>query len=288
MSVTSVEEMREDRTSTTTRTTKRSQTRYQVIHDVTDADPIESENASAGGNLVPPIGAQHPKDPGRLVLDKSVEINASNPSIHYVTVVYESVTFDIGDLAGNPLARPTKVAWEFEDELVKMYEDVDGKPALNSAGVPFDPAHEDLIFSAVAIISKNVSAVPVSQMVRYGNAVNSDSFMTVSKYQAKCVGMRASDELFENGVKYYRIEFRVKFRKEGFYPVKLLDQGYSELVKVEGGIKQLRPILGPDGTPVSEPVALDGKGRKATEGTKESLIEFKPKQIRVLPFRVLL
>ena len=195
-------------------------------------------------------------------------------------------------------ANVTEVAEEaifrtFENAGGNVYFKTDQKRAVtNSAGIPFDPPLEKDIAIRVIRISHNSKKCEAIKAARYLNAINNDSF-TISKpaygfsypvgqYNAKIVSFNTSFAI-ENKVKYWRETIEVHNHPNGWRR-RVLDQGTHRGQSAGNGdlfdtgtaispsdeiAKNWTPytaIKAPDGTPITTPVPLDGKGQPLKAG----------------------
>lgn len=135
----------------------------------------------------------------------------------------------------NPTLRPPEVSFGVEIERYSpspgvpvqavpnadaiMFDDFFG----NSAGMPFEPQPEiDRGIPYLTIVVNRLTVDP-QQIFTYSNSVNSDFFMGAEPRTLKMDGANVSRQ-YENGLKFWSIEWRMKYRFET-WDLQLLDIG---------------------------------------------------------------
>ena len=173
-----------------------------------------------------------------------------------------------GSAQQNPLLRPPVVKWSMAKFQRPVDQDNDGSPIVNSAGERFDPPIEIDDSRPVLHISRNEATVDPSLIVQYQDAVNADTFFGCDPGTAKMDSICA-ESAFENGVFYWKFEYEIHFRFDG-WAVQPLDQGYHHLVS---GV----PSVNRDpqsGNPYPAPRLLDGAGNMLGSGGTPVFLSF--------------
>ena len=172
----------------------------------------------------------------------------------------------------DPTQEPPHVRWETEIEQVSRQRDLDNKPYLNSCKQPFTPAPQFPTAYPVLIITRNEAEWGASDQLKFSFAVNQTMFLghppeTWQSYPP-------IPNLMSRGrLNYYRVSYRLRLKTETYknsggqdvretWQPQLLDQGMYQLKTL--------PIVGTvpipifrNNLPISQPVALDGKGQPA-------------------------
>lgn len=161
---------------------------------------------------------------------------------------------DLGGTVTGPLDKPPVYGVDFNRYSRVSYTDVNGAPATNSAGVWFSPLPETDDSRLVLNVQQNEASVDLETLIAYQDAVNSDAFLG-GVLPGQCKVTVKAGSAYENGEYYWPHTYVFEFRRDGFVE-QLLDQGLSQ-IDANG---KLVPILASNGTPVSEPVLLDGNG----------------------------
>jgi hypothetical protein len=203
-------------------------------------------------------------DTGATVRTVDPQQDDDNPRLWIITVAYDSAV-DQEQRDENPLARPAEIAWDFQQYTRAVWKDADGKAILNSAGDYFDPPIEVDDSRPVLTITRNEAAFNPALAIDYQDAVNTDPFFGFAARQVK-VAKISSQRAFENNVSYWRTSYEFHMRRDG-WKVAVLDQGRRQ--KGQGGDAQgqtdpnkVYQILDGSGQPISDPVPLDGAGRR--------------------------
>lgn len=188
------------------------------------------------------------------------------------------------DLPENPLARPpvwkgsfqstqepaVKAIFEGQYQGDETAENSPGDSAspdsnrvaiTNSAGQPFDPPVMVDRSHPIVSVTVNLASILLPNLAKLQDAVNSTTWKTLPARQARCVGIEY-EQKFENGVSYWQVTYHLALKADG-WDFRLRDMGYMERVYADetgGGAMKLRAIKTGDGTPVPNPVELDGNG----------------------------
>lgn len=271
MSIVSVDEIREGRTSGRSKTAgesgkvEKTVTRtFRVIVSGPQDDPIDSEVAPS----IPILGEVHPLDTSRRVSSISVAVNGDG-SQHIVTVAYNSSTASGGGTSSdNPMDEPPSISWEQNTNTEPIYTLADGTAITNSAGQTFDPPITDEFTDPVLVVTQNLSNYSPGVAYQYANAVNSDFFYGPPGV-AKLVSRTGSKE-FRNDIKFWRVTTRIEFRDliasgewqgESAWGKLIVDEGMMQLDNtIAPPALPLKRILDSTGREVTSPVPLNGFG----------------------------
>lgn len=271
MSIVSVDELRDDRTSGKSKSPGESgpssytASRVFAVYVTSSTDdPTASETAPG----IPELGDEHPTDPKRRVSSVEANVDPGLPTRHVVRVQYSSAVSSSGSSTDNPLDEPPSISWEQDTIAEPVYTDGDGNPIRNSARQTFDPPIQEEFTDPVLVVTQNKNSYSAALAYQYANAVNSDFFFGPPGV-AKCVSITGSKE-FRNNVSYWRVTTRIKFRDliatgqhqgKSDWGHQIEDRG---TVQLQGG-KQVRIIV--EGDEITSPVALNGAGVPATGDT---------------------
>jgi hypothetical protein len=208
--------------------------------------------------------------------------------------------FSSGNL---PWLEPPVIEWDDETVSYAPQRDLQGRPYLNSAGVPFTPAFTIEAGRNVLVVIRNEATFDDGIAGKYAFCVNSVPFLSALPGCAQLMPIRAK-QMFRGLISYYRCTYRIRFgrflgpgelnptlavlwpiltltpggflamqflqnsplNRESFQPY-LLDAGLTEL-RVTGPIIGGNPtptnIYFPgSATPISQPVPLNGSGQRA-------------------------
>lgn len=228
-----------------------------VLADVTSIAAGKREALTASG--VPVINSAHPAD-SRLWLDEVVAVPRS--LYHYdVFCHYSSAE---GGWHVHPTHEKAIPRWNVIATEEPVDFDIYGAPIVNSAGEAPDPPLLETFYDMVLTVERNESDYDPIAAHPWHGAVNTDLFLGFAAGTAKCV--RYTADLVRNVYTYYQVSYEFHFR---VLPVawqrRLLDRGFRELT---GTDDDGRPVYtnatDAAGKTISEPILLDGAGRKLT------------------------
>ena len=134
----------------------------------------------------------------------------------------------------------------------------------NTAGVGIPDLQKDQAFAQLQLV-KNYATLPamVSDMYTYTNKINSvDWISSGDKWCWKCQGCNWQKVTQSNNginITYFQASWTFAF-DDRQWKLEPLNVGYMDKSGGEGLISTLKPIVTPDGEPVTEPVALDEDG----------------------------
>jgi len=179
----------------------------------------------------------------------------------------------------DPLARRPEVRWGSATGQEPKYTDADGLVIRNSSSETFDPPLEFPVSDPVLFYADNVADYDPTLAIELQDAVNSGPFSvptganrgtrSVSRAQAR-VQIYGAASGFENGVAYMRREIELHFRREGWNPRHVRDEGYVKLVSGKQVV-----ITDDNGNPKNTPTLLDGKGNPLAPGANAVYIDVK-------------
>jgi len=158
------------------------------------------------------------------------------------------------------LSEPPRYRWTHGTAQEAIDLDIYDNPIVNSAGEGFrNPYITDVPLYFLTVKRFEVGFNPRT-MLRYGKRVNSDVFFGVQPGQAYCHHVMPTTE-YDLTSPVIEVEYHFEFR-EDYFEARMKDQGFNELIPAQGNEPGgLRPILLPDGTPVTTDSPLNGFGR---------------------------
>lgn len=196
---------------------------------------------------------------------------------------------DVGT-ADSPLTAPVQISYDKskftkvvdkarfipfdEDGNLKSYEEgLDNQAVSNSAGDAFDPQPEIDDSRPIIVMVKNFPTFAPSILLDYRDVINSDEFFGCPPRTVKLSGINVTKEF--GPFEYFRATFEFELDPNEWC-LRILDQGLRQLAD---GDKKRRVAIKEDtesgeetGDPVTSPVLLDGKGRKARSTVASGII----------------
>jgi hypothetical protein len=253
--------------------TERKATRVFVAVSDAPTTTVDAETASDGTTTIPPYDDPHPDDPGRKVKSVSARPDENaNRTVFAVEVEYGSKTDATTAQDENPLARPARVAWDFEDKTEKYFTDRGDPPATvtTSAGERFEELLERDTGSLTATVTKNIGPGdydPAAALL-FKDVVNEDAFTldgrTIEVGVCKMKSYTAGEVQTENGYDFRVARFILQFRAS--WDDVIEDRGFHE----SDGAGKLKEISkGTPPTKVDKPWPLDGSGAAKPNATDE-------------------
>jgi hypothetical protein len=172
----------------------------------------------------------------------------------------------------NPLNRPAQIEIETASYKRAIWQDIDSKAVLNSAGDYFDPPIEiDQAFWTFRV-KKNVADLP-TWILDYENAVNNSAItirgLSLPQYTAKLSNIRVGDLKIEGDYNYFEFSYIVEVRRDKWIPLKVLDQGLR--FKDGTNRKHIMDNSTPP-RPVSSPRLLNGSGAVLSDPTPTNAV----------------
>jgi len=185
-----------------------------------------------------------------------------DPTYWEVRVEYSSLTISVIE---NPLARPTDIAWGFQNYQKPVIKDINGNPIVNKANQLFDPVPEIDDCRPTLTFTKNLPAFDATLAYTYVNAINLSPWYGGASQTWKCMNISSSQQQ-ENGIFFYPTSFEFQFHFETW---KLFIANYGHMQLVGG---KLRDCLDDQGQPVADPVPLDNSGAQITSPTASNIV----------------
>lgn len=201
-----------------------------------------------------------------------------------VSVTYFVPIVDINPANGLPLD-----VWSGRGvvESVPFYKDKDGNILTNSAGDPLEGMECEMNFPGWTLLrSYSTLAAAASEMNAVANRTNSDSWPSFAPGAAdtwKCVVKDWQKKVIitqsgatQTAARYWEVAYEIDYREETWHN-KPWDMGFNERVDSSGtptstGTNR-RVIMGLDGRPVKQPVAL-ASGVALPPGTPPVALDF--------------
>jgi len=240
-----------------------------------DTDPVLAPFQARLASGVPQYDDAHPYSWNIRV--SNIQVDAINALFYQITVTYTSLGGGGSGDEADPLAEDWDVEWSFNATSEPIDKDIDGKALLNSSKEPFDPPISEDFHDLVLRVTRNEATFDPIIADSYMHTVNDGLFLqTFQPGQAKVVNYAGRPVKYNNGV-YHIVNYEIHFRRDG-WGRRLLDQGYRTKTGTdEDGKPTYATVLDDAGTPVSQPVLLDGAGGKLADGADEVYLTFTTK-----------
>ena len=161
--------------SEASKTSRRARLGWSVLLDGND-DPGTEAIVARQATGIPRVGDPFPTD--FFLRARNVAASPVGSRLFDVLVDYEAPP--VVDGIDNPLDQPALIEWGSLGTIEAVENDADGKPIINTAGQPFDPAATNQINDLVLRITRNEPSFDVALAVQYYNVVNSDFFLVAS------------------------------------------------------------------------------------------------------------
>jgi hypothetical protein len=173
---------------------------------------------------------------------------------------------------------------------VPFYKDKNGDILTNSAGDPMEGMERELCFRGYTLVRSYASlSAADAEMNAVNNKTNSDTWPTLGSYGTadtwKCSIANFSKKVIvtssgatQTAARYWEVTYELDYRDETWHN-KPWDMGFNERTDASGvptstGTKR-RAILGVEGRPVKQPVAL-ASGVALPPGTPPVALDFDP------------
>jgi hypothetical protein len=155
----------------------------------------------------------------------------------------------------------------------------EGSGAQNSAGDPVDGLEEESSMVKLTYTNTQVVSPNFTELNRYTNRCNSNTFLGAGLYQVRMIGWNAEYDQ-KNNVWSVSVEFL--YAPDG-WQIRYFDAGYNEII--DG---QRRAILDKAGNPVSKPVPLNGQGQAQTINPSPTGDEkpTAPQELELYPYKL--
>lgn len=265
---------------------------YTQTWEVLTDDPTDDVATVGGSLLLPRLGDPHPEDSAAVVVSVDPSCSAESPTIWAVQIQFDtqppvpnalqpsttspppsppppSPPTTPADEPENPLNRAPIWRITFETTTEPAVKTLFGAelPILNSAGLPFDPPPMAEVSRPVVSVTWNTATCNLELLEQIDNTVNDAEFLG---RPARTLKARIADmsSAFENDQAFWTITVSLAYKRDT-WDLKFLDCGYHE--KVTESIIGVpttfwRKIKDPYGNEPTEPVPLNGFGRKLAPG----------------------
>jgi hypothetical protein len=289
---------------------------YREVFEVLVDDPLTLPEIIANTAGIPQVGTTLATDPGAVMVDFDMEQSEENPCRWLLTAKYDSKpelpdslspdggsTLSPSEIPENPLLRPAVWSINFQKttEVGDKWYRVDDAGAVanaltavrNSAKLPFDPPLTIEVSRPVIHVVKNVrpDVATLAFFLSLQDAVNKDPWKGLGRRVARIDGA-SGDGKFENGVAFVEVKIEIALKWDT-WDARPLDCGYAELTRRDDPVTQVQfdawtKIRDPFGQDATEPVPLDGNGRKLAPGADPVFLRGVPKNYRLANFTQLL
>lgn len=222
----------------------------------------------------------------KAVLDPVPQIQLENPSIRTVYLCTFTYTTEGRDKCRtsnvtDPLAEPWTSDGDADEYSELMDKDLDGKPVQSSSHEPFTGKQAERIRTRRRLqLSKNFATLNLDWIDSLEGTTNQNAITLLGKsFAAKTLVIRKirHQTKVQMPCKYYFPHtFCLDVNPETFVR-KLIDRGRRKL-SAGGDVanpQHFEPIRLSDGTPVKDPVLLDGAGNVKATGASPVVLEFK-------------
>lgn len=261
---------------------------------VDTSDPLNDDVTVMSDAAAPKIGTAHPNHASCKCISRSCQPESRGQKQQWIFTARYSTKHDIDE---NPLDDPAKTEWSSETFQTPVWETIDGKGIVNSAGDPFDPPAEKDDSRWTSVTRKNVVTSVPNWIFAYQDAVNSDSFtidgVDVEAGWAKVSAIHLSEVQERNDIEYRVLTVTIHYRGEsegvgsgsGSYgagsgsdsilpwDLNLLDCGFNEIDDSGSSATNKRvKIKDKDGLEVTSPVNLDGEGHELETPTLDNAV----------------
>ena len=235
------------------------------------------------------IGDKFPLNPYLFLKKLTPSRSGESRLVWRVRGDYEQLKGNVGRVE-NPLDEPSTATWGTIRETVPVVSafNAEGErkiAVVNSAGQPFDPPLTEPRTRLVASIRYNSEDFDPSDANEFQESVNDEPVtigtITVRERMAKIIEYSAEPQEF-NGINYWSVTIKVEINTnetldaegevvaQGF-DREVLDQGIFELKDPDlpATDKLLVRMTTDDKEEVTEPLKLDGEGKKLNPQTKD-------------------
>ena len=192
----------------------------------------------------------------------NVNVQPGNGPTHFKAIITYVSTPD-------PLNEVADITWTFANSNEPVDRDIYGRPLVNSAGESFDPPMTKDFNDLILHIETNEATFDPLLAYEFKGAVNGDMFFGFGPGRAKCI-QYSGVKTRAAALTYWRVTREFQFRRQtavqGASDVgwkrRILDEGFRELKEIEGEMKLANITDDETGMAVSQPVPLDGTGKK--------------------------
>ncbi len=232
--------------------------RYQLTYDIANVPTITDALTAAG---VPRYNDPHPERPD--VLCSNVSVTGRGGQATQIWVLTATYSIPERTLHRDPdkrLGEAPILSWRTGVSQEAIDLDIYDNPIVNSAGEGFRNPYITTVPLYFLTVRRWENGWSPRTMLKYGNKVNADKFFGVDPGQAFCHHVHPSQDS-DRTSPIVQVEYHFEFREDGF-EARMKDQGFNELLPAQAGDPGgLKPILLPDGTPVTTDSPLNGFGR---------------------------
>ena len=222
---------------------------------------------------LPHIYDLHPHNNYIYVLSKTGRM--LSPTMVEVTVNYgvRSGSSSGGAGSDDPLSRPAEISVSDVNDELPVDVDRNDAAIVNSAGEAFDPPLTRPSNDKRITITRNRANYTIAEFLDYKDRINSAVWEGLAAGTVRYVGESAVT-VQEGEVSYWRVTHELLLRPDG-WTRKILDQGFRETAGTDSDNKPKYTVIKDTaGTPVSQPVLLNGSGKKLVSGADPVILEF--------------
>ena len=116
-----------------------------------------------------------------------------------------------GGPSQNPLDMPIEVSWSLRDHETVLDTDQNGNAVLNTAGDPLDPPAVIDDPRLVMTVVRNEQLFNIAWVLKYRNAVNSDSFAGFDPLTCKVLNISGRSQWHQDAGWYYQTTYEFEF-----------------------------------------------------------------------------
>jgi hypothetical protein len=263
---------------------------YQVITDALNEDPA-TVSAYVPGNTFTTVYANDVLARLKKKTPYQGDVNSQGGHVWEVTLEYDSeVDFvDAGTVGASgaapagspggaassvaPNLRPAQLTIDSIEVRELRTKDFDDAAITNSAGAPFVPPLEVSVYHPLLTITnfKSIGSETYDNTVTYTGKVNLGAWWGRDAGTALCKKYSLQTQ-YEHGAWYWAKTVVIEIKAAGWNPIRLLDCGTYER---HSNHQELWSVIrDAEGQPVTEPVPLNGNGRKLNFGDAPVYREF--------------
>lgn len=223
---------------------------------------------------VPQKGDWYPGDDFLRVVKRTVR-PYQGPLVYEVTCNYHRSRFRKGDeSAEDPVIKKPEISWLSAVTNEPIDRDIDGEAITNSAKQSFDPPITREVYDLVLRYVRNERNFNHRHASEYKGAINSDSFLGFAEELVMCTVFDGQKIYDETRGDYYQVTYEFQIRYDG-WKRRVLDEGFAEKIGTDDDNKpEHEENLDINTRKLSEPIKLDGNGRKLADGAEDVFIPF--------------
>ncbi|HYH67161.1 MAG TPA: hypothetical protein VD866_20865 [Urbifossiella sp.] len=290
----SAEEVWEGRQATSSWPDKRVYTR---VFDVTTDSPFD-DAATAAAVVGISKGDPHPTDDVAVCVSINPSQKADSPTLWQVSYGYDShpeipevlqpdatggvsppepVTPAEAAAAGeNPQSKQPVWKVSFQQTQEPAVKDRNLDPVWNSARLPFDPPIMVEVSRPIVTVTFNKPSFGLDHAEYIQDAVNSETWRGMEPRTCRLIGVEAQS-MQENGVAFWSVSYTLAIKRDT-WDYRPLDCGFAEWDLGSPGLgipARWVKIVDDYGKEPTEPVPLNGSGRKLTPGDAPVYLRFR-------------